>query len=226
MKRIGLLSMAFAAMLTVACGGGRDDRNNPNNDNAAVGTAGEGAGAATADRTADRNNGVSNRSQDWVKEQLMGGMAEVKLGELASTKAQNADVKAFGRMMVQDHTKAGDELKQIASQQNVQPPTALDDDHRDQMDKLSKLTGAEFDREYMNMMVDDHQEDLGKLEDRLDKKGDDNNPTYTAKQTDDQFDQKLNQWAAKTAPVVHKHLERAKQLNDRLGRRTTNNDRD
>jgi putative membrane protein len=227
MKRIGILSMAFAAMLTVACGGGRDDRNNPNNDNAAVGTAGEGAAAnANADRAnANDNKAVSDRAQDWVKDQLMGGMAEVKLGELASTKAQNADVKAFGRMMVQDHTKAGNQLKQLASQQNIQPPTDLDQDHRDQMDKLSKLSGAEFDREYMQTMVDDHEKDLDNLEERVDKKGDDANATFTAKQTDDQFESKLNQWAADAAPVVNKHLQRAKQLNDKLGRRTTDDNR-
>jgi len=220
MKRIGILSMAFAAMLTVACGGGRDDRANPNNDNAAVGTAGENPSAANADRNA--NAGVSRGAQDWTHDLMIANMAEVKLGELASQKATNADVKAFGRMMVQDHTKAGDQLKQIASAQNIQPPTDLDDKHRDLQEKLSKAQGADFDREYMDAMVDGHQDVLNKLEDRVDKSGDDKAPSYAPKKTDDQFETKLNQWAADSAPVVNKHLERAKQLKDKVGRRMTN----
>jgi putative membrane protein len=202
-------------MLTVACGGANNNETAPANDTAAVGTAGEG----------DRNT-VSTGARDWVEDRLIGGMTEVKLGELASEKAQNADVKAFGRMMVQDHTKAGEELKQVASQHSIQPPADLDDDHRDKLDRLSKLQGAEFDREYMNQMVDDHQNTLEALEDRVDQEGTDENPTYTPKQDDNAVEAQLNQWAAKTAPTVRQHLERAKQLNDKLGRRTTdNNDR-
>jgi putative membrane protein len=221
MKRIGLLSAALAAMLTVACGGGNHDTA-PANDTAAVGTAGEGANpnASTANAEADRNN-ASTGARDWVEDRLVGGMAEVKLGELASQKARNADVKAFGRMMVQDHTKAGEELKQLASQHNIQAPAALDDEHRDKIDRLSKLQGAEFDREYMTQMVDDHENTIEALEDRLEKQGTDENPTYTAKQNDNRVDAALNAWAAKTAPTVRKHLERARQLNDKIGRRTT-----
>ena len=217
MKRIGLLSAALAAMLTVACGGDANNDRTAANDSAAVGTAGEGANA-----DADRNN-ASNGARDWVEDRMLGGMTEVKLGELASQKALNADVKAFGRMMVQDHTKAGEELKQLATQHNIQTPAELDDDHRDKIDRLSKLQGAEFDREYMSQMVDDHENTLEALEDRLDKEGTDENPTYTPKQNDNRVDAQLNQWAAKAAPTVQKHLARAKQINEKLGRRTTDN---
>jgi putative membrane protein len=215
MKRMGLLSAAFAAMLTVACGGGTNETTTAN-DPAAVGTAGDAANAE-----AERNN-VSAGSRDWVEDRLMGGMTEVQLGELASTKAQNADVKAFGRMMVQDHTKAGEELKQIASQHTIQAPAQLDDDHRQIIDRLTKLQGAEFDREYISQMVDDHENTLEALEDRVDTEGTDENPTFAPKQNDNRVDTDLNQWAAKTAPTVNKHLQRARQLNDKLGRRTTN----
>ena len=70
MKRIGILSMAFACMLSMACGGGRDDRQNPNNDNAAVGTAGENPSTAAADR-----KGVSRGAQDWTTDLMTAGMA-------------------------------------------------------------------------------------------------------------------------------------------------------
>jgi putative membrane protein len=228
MKRIGLLSAAFAAMLTVACGGDANNDRTAANDTAAVGTAGEGANPnapnANANAEADRNN-ASTGARNWVEERMTGGMTEVKLGELASQKAQNADVKAFGKMMVQDHTKAGEELKQIASQHNIQAPAQLDDEHRDKVERLSKLQGAEFDREYMSQMVDDHENTLEALEDRVEKQGNEENATFTPKKTENRVDMQLNQWAAKTAPTVQKHLARAKQLNDRVGRRTTDNNR-
>ena len=91
------------------------------------------------------------------------GLAEVQLGKMATERAANADVKAFGQMMVKDHTQANNELKQLASQLKVQTPTELDQKHKELVDKLSKLQGSEFDREYMNAMVQGHQEVLGKL---------------------------------------------------------------
>jgi putative membrane protein len=213
MKRIGILSVTAVAALTIACAGDRRDAdaNKPADETAAVGTAGE----------SERK--INNGARDWLEDRMMGGMTEVKLGELASQKAQSADVKAFGRRMVQDHGKAGEALKQIATQHNVTPPAQLDDDHREKVDKFSKLTGAEFDREYMKTMVDDHQKTLEAVEDRLDKSGDDKQPHYTPKKTDDTFDMHLNEWSAKTAPTVREHLDLAKTIDQKLSRRTTNN---
>ena len=90
-------------------------------------------------------------------------LAEVQLGKMATEKASNSEVKAFGQMMVKDHTEANNDLKKIASQLSVQPPAQVDQKHKDLSDKLSKLSGAEFDREYINAMVMGHEEVLGKL---------------------------------------------------------------
>lgn len=208
MKRIGIAtSVLFAAALAVACGGDGHERTAAENP-AAVGTAGE----------ANRTNSAA---RDWAEDRLMGGMTEVRLGELAAEKARSADVKAFGRTMVQDHTKAGDELKRILAKHNVQVPTELDAEHREKIDELSKLQPAEFDREYANAMVDAHQSTVDALEDRLDKEGDDANPRYMPKRADDPLENDLNQWAANTIPTVRQHLERAKGLNDNAKRRTT-----
>jgi putative membrane protein len=164
-------------------------------------------------------------ARGWAEDLAKGNMAEIKLGELASTRAQSADVKAFARMMVQDHTKAGDEFKTVISKHNVTPPAELDDDHRDTIERLSKLQAQEFDREYIKAMVDKHEKTLDHLEERLDKEGDDANPRYMPKKNDNAFEMQLNQFAAKTAPVVQRHLEQAKQLDQKLSRRTTNNKR-
>jgi putative membrane protein len=214
MKRIGILSVALGAMLTVACAGdGRNDEaNRPASDTAAVGTAGE--------READRN--VSAGARRWAEDLAQGNMAEIKLGEMASTRAQNADVKAFARMLVQDHTKASDELKQIITKHNVMPPAELSEDGRQTSERLSKLQTTEFDREYVKAMVDKHEKTLDHLEERVDKEGDDANPRFTPKKNDNAFEMQLNEFAAKTAPVVNRHLEHAKQLDQKLGCRTTN----
>jgi len=90
-------------------------------------------------------------------------MAEVQLGMLASERGTNPDVKAFGRMMVKDHSQANKELAQTAAQLKVQPPKELDAKHRDLANRLSKLQGGEFDREYMTAMVQGHEEVLKQL---------------------------------------------------------------
>lgn len=214
MKRIGMLSVALAAGVTVACAGDtRDDANRPANDTAAVGTAGERGTMADAQ--------ISAGARDWLENMMTGSMAEVKLGEMASQRAQDADVKAFGQMIVRDHSNALDELKQIGSKYNVPEPVELPDEHRDTSERLSKLQGREFDQEYIDAMVDKHQKTINQLEDRLDKEGDDQNPRYTPKQTENAVDRQLNEWAAKTVPTVRQHLERARQLDDKLGRATT-----
>src|SRR3954471_11179493 len=78
--------------------------------------------------------------QAWVMNVAKDGMAEVELGRLAADKASNADVKKFGQRMVDDHTKANDELKMIASSKNITLPTAVDAKHKATADRLSKLS--------------------------------------------------------------------------------------
>jgi putative membrane protein len=108
--------------------------------------------------------------QGFVNDLTVAGLTEVQLGKIATERAANADVKAFGQMMVKDHSKAGEELKQVASRLKIQQPTQLDQKHKDLVDKLSKLRGAEFDREYINAMVQGHQEVLGKVRGRVEAK--------------------------------------------------------
>ena len=146
MKRMGFLSIALAAVVAVGCDAQpRRGRDATAGDPAAVGTAGE------------PTDKVSSGDKDFVNELAIAGMAEVELGKMATERSTNAEVKKFGQMMVDDHTAAGDKLKAVASQHNIPVPTALDDKHRDLRDKLAKLQGAEFDREYMGAMVDGHE---------------------------------------------------------------------
>src|SRR5919112_4406807 len=141
MKRYGILSMALVASFAVGCNSNsRTDANAGNPSGSAVGTAG----------TADRKNEVSGGDKDFVHDVSIANMAEIELGRLAAEKGTNAQVKKFGQMMVDDHTKAGDKLMTIASQHSIPMATALDDKHNDLREKLSKLSGADFDREYID----------------------------------------------------------------------------
>jgi putative membrane protein len=91
---------------------------------------------------------------------MQGGMAEVQLGQLASEKAQSADVKQFGQKMVDDHTKLNDQMKPVASQLGVTPPTSIDAKDQALATKLNGLSGEEFDKAYIKAMLKDHQKDV------------------------------------------------------------------
>jgi putative membrane protein len=229
MRRIGFLPLALAAVVAVGCDNNRRDRTAATTagDPAAVGTAGE------ADRA---KPGMGDK--DFVHDAAIAGMAEVELGRMASEKGTSPDVKKFGKMMVDDHTAAGDRLKSIATQYTVEWPTGLDDKHRDLRDKLAKLSGSEFDREYMSAMADGHEDVANKLESRIDKttiskwksdssdrvagqkaKVDGKAVTVMPERSDNAITMAINQWAADTYPTVQAHLTSAKELNNGLSKR-------
>jgi putative membrane protein len=231
MKSIGLMTIACAAALSVACAGDRDDETRPVNeteqfegsddraDDDRVGTTGE--------RETGGAPGVSGDARDFVEKASHGGMAEVQLGQLASERGQNAEVKRFGQMMVRDHTKANEELKQAVAAYNIPMPTGLDEKHRDLQEKLRNLRGAEFDREYMAAMVDGHQEMQNLLEGRADDGRTDpqsraqTNPARESG-TEASMSAALDQWALKTKPSVDQHLQTARQIQEKLrGTRNT-----
>lgn len=83
-------------------------------------------------------------------------MAEVALGKLAQQKAQSDDIKKFAQKMIDEHTKAEQDLEGIASKNSLTLPQDMSPQQKTQQDRLSKLSGAQFDRAYMRMMVMDH----------------------------------------------------------------------
>ena len=133
----------------------------------------------------------------FVKDAALGGMAEVELGKLAAQKASREDVKQFGQKMVDDHTKANDQLKQVASQANIPPPGALDSKHQSRIDKLSKLSGEEFDKAYLKDQLKDHQADVKEFKDEA------QNGT----------DPKVKAFASEVLPTLQQHLDLVKSLN-------------
>ena len=154
----------------------------------------------------------ADNDRAFVEKMGQANIAEVKLGQLAAERAANAQVKQFAGRMVNDHQKANGELKQIASKMAVQLPADLDAKHQELYDRLSKLKGPEFDREYMKAMVDGHQEVLGELERQT---GSSERGVGTAGGAS-QANASVSGWAKNTLPDVRQHLEQAKQIEAKL----------
>src|SRR5687767_2051241 len=170
---------AIAAASISACAG---DTRRDDSAAGATGTTGSAGTSADVDR-------------QWVNELLADGDAEVRLGRLAQERGASADVRAFGAMMVEKHTMAGTELKRIANRHNVASDDTKKDEGKDAFERLSKLSGAGFDRAYLDLMVDEHKAAVDALEDKV-------------KDNDEHAD--IRDWATKTLPEVKQHLERAK----------------
>lgn len=107
-----------------------------------------------------QNGSVSSKDKSFVRDALKGGNAEVELGKMAVEKGSSQDVKDFGQKMVDDHTKLGEEMKAVAGQIGVTPPTAIPPMDKALELKLKTLSGDSFDKAYIEAMVKDHKEDL------------------------------------------------------------------
>ena len=203
MKSIGLLAVVFATALSFAC----NAENRTTTRESTVGTSGD---------------AISAGDRDFVEDMAIGGMAEVELGRMAMERGASPEVKRFGDMMVMDHSRAGDELKQIAMQHSIPMPAGLDQKHQDLKTTLSNLRGAEFDREYMKAMVEGHEDVVDRLQTRSseDRFGDDKGEVKPER-SDNPVEGALNQWAAKALPTVRHHLDEAKRINDGLARTLT-----
>jgi len=146
--------------------------------------------------------GIAVNSDDakFATTAAAGGMAEVEIAKLAETKTANAKIKDFAAMMVTDHGKANDELMSIAKTKNITLPAAMDTVHQKKMDDLSKLSGKDFDKAYVDAMVDGHKKTLTLMQDEA-KNG---------------ADADLKAFAAKTAPIVQMHLDAINKIHDSM----------
>jgi putative membrane protein len=156
----------------------------------ATGSTAMGSNNATGKAT---SNTIASGDRKFLEKAAQDGLAEVQLGKLAAEKAASEDVKKFAQKMVDDHSKANEQLKQIAASKGVNLPTELDRSHQREMERLSKLSGPDFDREYMKHMVSDHKKDVSEFKSEASK----------AKDPD------VKQFAASTLPTLEQHLSAA-----------------
>jgi putative membrane protein len=144
----------------------------------------------------DQHNANKIDEKRFVKDAFVGGLSEVELGKLAVQKASSDAVKQFAQKMIDDHSKANDELKAIAAKENITVPDSLDSKHQSKVEKLSKLSGADFDRAYIKEELKDHQQDVRDFQQEA-KSG---------------SDPDVKSFASKTLPTLEDHLNTAKEL--------------
>ena len=191
-----------AAAIGAACGDSTTTVNvNRSATSANASNASAPVNAANAPVMTNANSNASAGGEtDFIKEAAMGGMAEVELGKLASTKAANAEVKKFAQMMVQDHTAANNELKALATKKSVSIPADLDTAKKADLEDLRSKVGAAFDDAYVDAMVEDHEKDVAAFEDK-------------AKNASDAD---VKAFAAKTLPTLKKHLDAIKAIRSKM----------
>ncbi len=135
---------------------------------------------------------------DFMVKAASGGMLEVELGRMALQKASSPKVKQFAQQMIDDHTKANEELKALAAKKNITLPTTPGDEAQEHINDLAKYSGAEFDKEYLELMHKDHQEDLDLFKEAA----------------EEAEDADVKAFAAKTLPVLQNHHQMAEQMDE------------
>jgi len=160
----------------------------------ATGSAAAGASkSASSKSSSSKSSQLDHSDRKFLESAAKDGLAEVELGQLASQRAESPEVKQFGQRMVQDHGKANDQLKQLAQSKGLDVPAETDKSHQKKMEKLQKLSGAQFDKQYMDDMVKDHKKDVKEFQ----------------KQAKSAKDADVKNFAAQTAPTLQEHLQMA-----------------
>jgi putative membrane protein len=142
---------------------------------------------------------AADSDAEFVKKAASAGMMEVELGKHAQAHAENSDVRAFGKRMVDDHSKAGRELEQVAKSEGIAVPPTMSDEDRKAVEELGAKRGAEFDDDYMDDMVDGHEHVIDAFREQA----------AEGKTAIDLF-------AKKTLPTLEAHLAQAKLLDEKL----------
>lgn len=144
--------------------------------------------------------GMDPKDSDFVTKAAQGGMTEVQVSQAAQSRSTNSDVKAFADRMVNDHSKANDELKSLASTKSVPLPSDLDAEHKKMVDDLSAKNGKDFDMAYMKGAVDAHEKTVKLFE----------------TESKDAKDADLKAWVTKTLPTLKDHLKMAKETEKKV----------
>jgi putative membrane protein len=234
MRRAGLMGVTITATIIIVISGcSKTERTKPPSSEQpaaysdAVGTGGAGANL--------------RRDDDFVHDVAVKTMAAVELSRMALDKAADPNIRVFAQMMIDEHGAASAELKSVVSGQGIEWPTQLDERRRKTAEELKKNQGGNFDRDYMEAMVEGHQDLAAKLESRLDVQSVADWTTAMAGRTqskalpepitirdvqvrpnksDNAVTMRINQWAADTYPVAQKHLDTARTLENAAKQRS------
>ncbi len=145
-------------------------------------------------------SGKANADAKFMMMAAMSDMNEISLSNMAMQKSTNDDVKRMAQMIVDDHTKASDELKTVAMSKNVTLPASADAKHQVMMTKMQAMSGEMFDRAYVKAMVKDHEKAVKMF----------------TKESMSGKDADARAFAAKTLPVLQSHLTMAQGMNGKM----------
>jgi putative membrane protein len=166
-----------------------------------------GSSDATSVNAAGKHNeellestGKDEKGGWFVAEVASGGMFEVELGRLASSKATDPRVRQLGELMMNHHTQTNTQLKQIADLKNLIVPTSLSDNHQKTYNAVMSTSGAAFDKAYLEAMEEDHKETIEKFEEM----------------SEEGTDLELKAFASKNLPTLHAHLSQVEKLKDEI----------
>jgi putative membrane protein len=209
-KTTALCLAVGMSALSVAC---TTPGSGPVNTNATAIGANRGGSASNANAAtvASDTSPPSDDDRAFMMKAAAANLTEMDLGYLAAQKGAKPDVITFGKRMVDDHLRASEELKQLASQKAVTLPTEPDAKHKEKKDRLSKLNGDAFDKAYIAEMVKDHTEAISDFE----------------KEADQGKNLDVKGWAAKMLPALRNHLQMALDAEAKLrgGKPANNNAR-
>lgn len=197
MKKLSMASLIIGAIFFTSCNG-NSDSGNMNSDTTSSTMNTDTSKMMSSDTS--QMTTVGDDAKDFSKEAAQGGMMEVQLGQIAMKNGGSQAVKGFGKMMVDDHTQINNQLKDLASRKNVDIPTSVSDDQQKDIDKLSKETGKEFDKDYVKMMIKDHKDDI----DAFKKAGD--------KISDSDY----KSFIQNTVPTLQKHLNAIQEIDKQM----------
>ncbi|MCZ4223101.1 DUF4142 domain-containing protein [Pedobacter rhodius] len=192
MKKI-FLGLAFSAAITFQACQSADKKSSTTKDSVSGDTTMVNGVHVTGSESTEAS--LDEEGATFLKKAAAGGIMEVEAAKIALTNAKSADVKNFAQQMLTDHTKANKELKELAAKKKIITPDALPAEDQIHVDAMKKMTGTEFDKHYIAMMVTDHEKTV-----KLFEQGKQN------KDTD------LKTWATKTLNVIEGHTAKAKEI--------------
>ncbi|HVX50961.1 MAG TPA: DUF4142 domain-containing protein [Chitinophagaceae bacterium] len=197
MKLLNTLIASAGLCLLAACGGGTGSTDSTD--------SAKNVNDSTISSMQDSTNAMNNMDSgthysstplekadgDFVVDAANGGMTEIAASQLAQNNATTDRLKNYAAMIIQDHTKANDELKKLASAKTLVLPSALSDKSQKKIDDLGKKTGKDFDKAYTNMMLSDHKDAVDMFK----------------KEAGNAKDADLKTWATSTLPALQMHLD-------------------
>ncbi|MGN6179109.1 MAG: DUF4142 domain-containing protein [Mucilaginibacter sp.] len=157
-------------------------------------------GDTTPDTAAKLHMVIDTQDTHFAIAAINGGTTEVLLGRLAIKNGKSKEVKNFGAMMVKDHGKVNDKLLKLIKDKNITLPSLPDEQERALINKLSQMSGIDFDRAYVKVMVDDHRQDVQEF----------------TSETKKLQDPDLKNFAIKTLPVLQNHLDEINAIHDSM----------